>query len=214
MSTQDVGDRFRLLLYQRWLSRYRQPTITLAVLLLGLWYPVSKNYLYWPPPTAAPWLMAGGLISLAFWLFTLLGSRLAYAQPREDHLRLQTPIYRLNVSYRRIHNTRPINLAKMFPPPTVRRANRWLLRPFFGATALGVDVQGWPLSPTVLRLFFNRFFFAADQPSFVLLVEDWMALSNQLSSRMDAWRGTRHERPRGPGIDAADILREDNQIGY
>ena len=209
MSTQDAGDRFRLLLYQRWLSRYRQPTITLAVLLLGLWYPVSKNYLYWPPPTAAPWLMAGGLVSLAFWLFTLLGSRLAYAQPCEDHLRLQTPIYRLNVSYRRIHNTRPINFAKMFPPPTVRRVNRWLLRPFFGATALGIDVQGWPLSPTVLRLFFNRFFFAVDQPSFVLLVEDWMALSNQLSSRIDAWRGTHRERPHGPGIDAADILRED-----
>jgi len=206
MSTQDVGDRFRLLLYERRLSRYRQPTITLAVLLLGLWYPVSINYLYWPSPTDAPWLMAGSLVSLALWLFTLLGPRLAYAQPREDHLRLQTPIYRLKISYRRIHNTRPIDFAKMFPPPMVRRGDRWLLRPFFGATALGVDVQGWPLSPTVLRLFFNRFFFAVDQPSFVLLVENWMALSNQLSSHMDAWGGTRRERPRGPGIDASDIL--------
>ena len=209
MSTQDVGDRFRLLLYERRLSRYRQPAITLAVLLLGLWYPVSINYLDWPSPATAPWLMTGGLISLAFWLFTLLGPRLAYAQPREDHLRLQTPFYRLKISYRRIHNTRPIDFAKMFPPPMVRRRDRWLLRPFFGATALGIDVQGWPLSPTVLRIFFNRFFFAVDQPSFVLLVENWMALSNQLSSHMDAWEGTHRERPRGPGFDASDILRGD-----
>ena len=209
MSTQDVEDRFRLLLYERRLKRYRQPTITLALLLLGLWYPVSINYLDWPPPAAAPWLMAGGLVSLAFWLFTLLGPRLAYAQPREDHLRLQTPIYRLKISYRRIHNTRPIDFAKMFPPSMVRRGERWLLRPFFGATALGIDVQGWPLRPTVLRIFFNRFFFAVDQPSFVLLVENWMALSNQLSSHMDAWEGTHRDRPRGPGFDATEILRDE-----
>jgi hypothetical protein len=153
--------------------------------------------------------MAGGLVTLIFWLFTLIAPRLAFAQPRSDHLHLQTPIYRLKISYRRIHNTRPIDFAKTFPPSSLRRGDRWLLRPFFGATALGVDVTDWPLSPTILRLFFNRYFLAPDQPSFVILVQDWMALSNQLSSMMDARRGVDRERPRRPGISAADILRDD-----
>ncbi len=208
MSDQPIGDRFRLLLYERRVKRFRQPALTLALLFWVLWYLVKENYLQWPPPPNAPWLMAGALVALIFWLFTLIAPRMAYAQPRADHLRLQTPIYRLKISYRRIHNTRPIDFAKTFPPSSVKRSDRWLLRPYFGATALGVDVNEWPLSPTVLRLFFNRYFLAPDQPSFVILVQDWMALSNQLSSMMDTWRGISRERPRGPGISATDILRD------
>lgn len=209
MSDKPIGDRFRLLLYERRVKRFRQPALMMTLLFWVLWYLVKENYLEWPPPPNAPWLMMGGLVTLIFWLFTLIAPSRAYAQPRADHLRLQTPIYRLNVSYRRIHNTRPIDFAKTFPPSSVRRSDRWLLRPFFGATALGVDVTEWPLRPIVLRLFFNRYFLAPDQPSFVLLVQDWMTLSNQLSSMMDAWRGIDRERPRRPGIRAADILRED-----
>jgi hypothetical protein len=209
MSDQQIGDRFRLLLYERMIIRYRQPALTLTLLFWVLWYLVRKNILEWPPPPTAPWLMAGGLVTLIFWLFTLIAPRMAYAQPFQDHLRLQTPIYRLKISYRRIHNTRPIDFGRTFPPSTVRRSDRWLLKPFFGATALGVDVTDWPLSPGVLKLFFNRYFLAPDQPSFVILVRDWMGLSNQLSTLMNTWRGTSRERPRGPGIGVADILKED-----
>lgn len=209
MSQKPIGDRFRLLLYERKVKRFRQPALTLTLLFWVLWYLVKGNYLEWPPPPNAPWLMAGGLVSLIFWFFTLIAPGMAYAQPQADHLRLQTPIYRLKISYRRIHNTRPIDIAKTFPPASVRRSDRWLLRPFFGATALGVDVTKWPLSPSALRLFFSRYFLAPDQTTFVILVQDWMTLSNQLSSMMDAWRGTTRERPRGPGIGVSDILRED-----
>lgn len=209
MVTRDAKDRFQLLLYERRISRYRRPTLLLAILLLGLWYPVSKNFFEWPPPPSAPGLLLSGVISLVFWVFTKLSSRLAYAQPREDHLRVQTPIYRLKISYRRIENTRPFDLAKVFPPSTLKRGERWLLKPFYGATALVIDMYDWPLRPAVLRLFFNKFFLAVDQPSFVLLVEDWMTLSNKLSSLMGEWRTSRQERSRRPGISAADILREE-----
>jgi hypothetical protein len=74
---------------------------------------------------------------------------------------------------------------------------------------LVIDMHDWPLRPAVLRLFFNKFFLAVDQPSFVLLVEDWMTLSNKLSSLMGEWRTSRQERSRRPGISAADILREE-----
>ncbi|NIS80582.1 MAG: hypothetical protein GTO14_10345, partial [Anaerolineales bacterium] len=61
----------------------------------------------------------------------------------------------------------------------------------------------------VLRLFFNPLFLANDQPGFVILVRDWMTLSNQIHAYMDAQRAERIERPRTPGISAADILREE-----
>lgn len=203
------GDRYHLLLYRRILDRYRSPASVLAVLLLGLWYPVSRSMLPWPRPPADGWLLAGGFVSLAFWLFARFGPRWAYVQPREDHLRVQTPIYRLKISYRRIENTRPIEFGKMFPPSQLRGREQSLLKPYFGATAVGVDLRSWPIHPRILRMFLNPFFLSTDQPGLVLLVEDWMGLSNQLNSRLDVWRGSRRETRRRSGTRAADILRED-----
>ena len=209
MSDRNSGDRFPLLLYGRVIARYRGATLTLAVLLLALWYPVSRDMLAWPRPPADGWLLAGGSVSLAVWLLARLAPGLAYVQPQRDHLRLQTPIYRMKISYQRIHNTRPIDFARMYPPPSLRSGDREILRPFFGQTALGVDLRGLPLSPFALRLFFSRFLFANDQPGLVLMVDDWMALGRQLSTMMDAWRAANQPRTRGPGSGVAAILGED-----
>ncbi len=210
MASQNFGDRFRLLIYDRALSPHRRPAFLLATLLLGLWYLASNRSVAWPQPPADGWLLAGGLVSLAYWLFALLGPRLAYVQPRQDHLRLQTPIYRLKVSYRRIHNTRPLDIVKVFPPGSLHGRERRLLEPFYGDTALGVDLRGWPLSPGLLRLFFSRFLLAPDQPGLLLVVDDWMALSNQLASRMDHWRAA--QAPADQAFsDAARILQANGE---
>jgi hypothetical protein len=201
------GDRFPLLVYEQAVSRYRRPALLLALLLLGLWYPVSFELLPWPRPPADSWLLAGGFVSAAFWLFTMAGPRLAYVQPRENHLRLQTPIYRLKVSYRRVLNTRAIELAKALPPSSLSAGARRLLFPFYDHTAVGVDLEGYPLHPWLMRLFLHSLFFAPDRTGLVLIVDDWMRLGNQLADRLQAWRASRQHRP--PPTDAAAILGTD-----
>ncbi len=205
------GDRFPLLIYRQAIRRYRGPGLLLTLALLGLWLPVSLDRLPWPRPPADNWLLAGGLVSLAFTLLAWVGPRWAYAQARQDHLRVQTPIYRMKVSYRRILGTRPIDVGKMFPPSTLPRLQRELITPFLGHTALGVDLRGLPLSPFLLRLFFSRLLFAPDQQGLVLLVDDWMAFGRQLVSRLDAWRTANQPRSRGPGIGASAILEAEEE---
>lgn len=201
------GDRFPLLIYRQALGRYRGPGLLLTLALLGLWLPVSRDLLPWPRPPADQWLLAGGLVSLAFTLLTWVGPHWAYAQAHHDHLRVQTPIYRLKVSYRRIHGTRPVDVGKIFPPSTLPRLQRELISPFLGRTALGVDLRGLPLHPFLLRLFFSNLLIAPDQQGLVLLVDDWMTFGRQLVSRLDAWRTANQPRSRGPGIGAAAILK-------
>jgi extradiol dioxygenase family protein len=203
------GDRFPLLLYRRLIARYRGPTFLLTVLLLGLWFPVSQGWLAWPRPPADAWLLAGGAASLAVYLIVLVTPSLAYVQPRRDHVRIQTPLYRLKVSYRRIHNTRPIDFGRMFPPSALRRGERKLLAPFFGMTAVGLDLHSLPLKRLALRLFFSRFLFATDQPGLVLLVDDWMALSRQVSTIGERWRASGQPRGRGIGVGASAILQDE-----
>lgn len=202
---------YRLLLYERVVGRQRGKALFLALALLALWALVSYGWVAWPQPPADAWLLAGGFVSLAYWLLARFGPRRAYVQPREDHLRVQTPIYRLKISYRRIRNTRPVEFGKLMQRTRLSRAERRLLTPFANRTALGVDLSGWPLSPRLLRLFLSRFTLAPDETGLVLLVDDWMGLSNQLASRMDTWRAAQQVRPRGPGIGAGDILHSDDR---
>lgn len=204
----DAGDRFPLLLYGRALRTFRRAAFALAILLLGLWYPVSLQWLAWPLPPADRWLMAGGLVSLAVALFTSFAPRAAYVQPRGDHLRLSTPIVRLAVSYRRIESTRPVDVARAFPRELLRSAERRLLAPLAGTTALAVDLYALPVRPWLLRLFFHRLMLSPDRKGFVFIVSDWIELSRQLSSRLDAWRTGHHSRPRQAGLGASDILRD------
>jgi hypothetical protein len=211
MARRTSGGRFPLLLYSHAIGRYRAPAMLLAVLLLGLWYLVGGRQVAWPSPSTEPWLLAGGLTSLLFFLLVWVAPRFAYVQPRQDHLVVRTPIYRMKISYRRVVNTRPVDLARMFPPGSTRGSYRRLLRPFYGRTALGVDLRGLPMSKFTLRLFFHPLLLAADGAGLVLVVRDWMALSNQLSSLVDAWRSSQQVRPRGRGIGAAAILNEDDR---
>jgi hypothetical protein len=204
-----AGDRFPLLLYQEAMRTPRRAATLLAVLLLGLWAPASMRLIAWPQPPDDRWLLAGGLVSLAFALFAAFSPRLAYVQPMRDHLRLSTPIARVAVSYRRIEATRPVDVARAFARPLLRRGERRLLAPFAGKTALGVDLYALPVRPFLLRLFFHRLMLSQDKTGFVFIVPDWIELSRQLSSRLDVWRISQQSRPRQPGVTtAADLLRE------
>ncbi|MEX0787804.1 MAG: hypothetical protein WD906_08750 [Anaerolineales bacterium] len=200
MPSRETG-RFPLILYERVLSRNRGPATLLAILLLGLWYPVSAGWLEWPKPPADGWLLAGGFVSLAYALFSWIGPNLAFVKVAGDHLRIQTPIYRLKISYRRIASTRPVDFARMFPPASLSRGLRRQAQPYYGRTALGVNLNGFPLPPWLLRWFLHPFFFAADQVGLVLLVDDWMGLSGMVSAKSDAWRtGQQPSRPFARGV--------------
>ena len=59
---------------------------------------------------------------------------------------------------------------------------RDIFSPLASKTALVIDLNGYPLSPAVLRLFLSRFFFKDKTPHLVILVQDWMRFSSELES--------------------------------
>ena len=201
------GARFRLLVYQRVIGRQRLPSFLLAVICIGLWYGVRFESLAWPSSSTADLLLPAGLLSFAFWGFSLIAPRQAYAQARDDHLRLQTPIYRVKVAYSGIKNTRPVKMGKVYAPTSLKLGQRRFLAPYIGHTALAIDLDEKPRYFRFLRLFLHRFTFAPDSAGFIILVEDWIALSHQLSSRIDTWRMTHSVQLRGDVSDAAYILQ-------
>ena len=208
MGKKQRSDRYHLLLYKNIVGRHARKALLLSFLFLALWFLVDRDYAYRLERSTQPWLFAGGLVTFAYWLFARFGPGLAYAQAHHDHLRLQTPIFRLNISYRRIINTRPVVFGKLFPPEKMPRRDRHPMKPFLGVTALGVDLRGLPLPTWLLRLFLSRYMLANDQIGFVLIIDDWMRFSNQLTSLLGEWRASRQHRPPNAGIGVSDFLSD------
>lgn len=181
------GRRHPLLLYRRWLDRFWPPTLLLGLLFLaaGGWQVFSPLPLLRSGGEA--WLLGGGLLLLVLALGAALGRGLAYVQLRKDHLRLATPFLRLNVSYRRVIKAHPADFVQLFPQGESGWAERRFLEPFYGRTAMVVELNGYPLSRALLRLFLPRQMFSPLTTGFVLLVPDWMAFSAELESRRGAW---------------------------
>ncbi len=188
--------RFGLLLYQR----YHQINSGVSVFLMGLGVVMLAG-------TGAAWLWwkevgADGLRAL-FWsalaflvlgllrfLFTLAVSKITYVECRPKSLKIQTTFLPLVISYRRVVDTRPSALREIFPPEEQKR-NRDLLEAHWGDTVVIVDVNGFPMPVKFMRVMMGPYFFTPDGNGLVLLVKNWMELSQRLDQALTQYRGQR-----------------------
>lgn len=182
-----TGKRHPLLLYRRTMDRAGKLTLAIGLLLILLWGWVAWKGSAYIPPEKNAWLLIAAIASLAFTLFAFLTRFAAYVQAHRDHIRLITPFLQLRISYRRIRSARPVDFQQLFPPNRVRGNQRDFLQPFFGKTAIVLDLNGFPLSPRLLRLFLTGYMFSRQTPGLVLLVPDWMALSTELDTLHGVW---------------------------
>lgn len=181
------GKRHPLLFYRRAMDRLWVATFFLGLILGVVWL-----WFWWSDvPLISPgnetWLLAGSVAALAFAIFAFFSRRVAYVQPHRDHLRLVTPFLRINISYRRVRSVHPAGFQQLFPPAKASWAQRSFLEPFYGRTAVVVELTSYPMSPLLLRFFLAPQMFSPQSAGFVFLVPDWMEFSTEL----DTFRSTK-----------------------
>jgi len=74
----------------------------------------------------------------------------------------------------------------LFPRKSLSGWMQDIVSPLATKTATVIDLNGYPISPFVLRLFLSRFFFKDKTPHLVILVNDWMRFSSELESMRTA----------------------------
>lgn len=185
--TRKSGTRHTLLFYRRTMDRLFSLTLILAIVLLLL---LVWGELQAPGPVddaGEVWLMAGFLVSIGICLFAFFSRWMAYTQAHQDHLSIVTPFLNLKISYRRIRSIHPSLLQQVFPKENAKWAENSFLQPFYGKTAMVVEIRNYPMSPRLLRLFFPRYMFSPRSPGFLLLVPDWMKFSTEIDSLRGNW---------------------------
>jgi hypothetical protein len=93
--------------------------------------------------------------------------------------------------------THPTEFHSQFNLSKLNAPRRRLLEPFLGRTLLLLELKSFPVNERRLRSWLPWHMFASDVTGFLLLVEDWMALSRQISAFRDRWIAERQaqERP-------------------
>lgn len=178
--------RFPLLVYtplRRWGSLG-----LLTALLVGAFWLLMPRIL--GPTPLRPLALLAALAGAALFVYGRFAPRVAHVRCEPTGLRLQGPLMPLLISYRRVEGTRLAPLAKVFDLQKDRAARRWP-QAYWGMTAVLVDLKGYPVPPWWLRLWFDRHLFLPNGTGLVLLVEDWLALSQQLDSAISAYRARR-----------------------
>ncbi len=173
------GRRYPLLVYTHMLNRWWPAIFTIGLALLGLsWAVYSWGFEQWR------WLTFASIGGLHIFLGLLLLAmrKSAYVQPFSDHLRLVTPFLRLNISYKRLRRATSANMGALFPPKSVSNWQADIIQPLAKLTTLVIELNGSPMSRSMLRLFLSPLFFKDKTPHFVILVDDWMKLSAELES--------------------------------
>ena len=177
-----AGRRHSLVMYTRMMDRWWPATLFLALGLFALAWAVWS---YEPDPLYDwRWLTLSsvGAFVLVVTLFIFILRKAAYVQPFSDHLRLVTPFLRLNISYKRVRRASSATISGLFPVASISNWQREILEPLARRTAVVLELNGYPISQTVLRFFLSPFFFKDKTPHFVLLVDDWMRFSTELES--------------------------------
>jgi len=173
------GHRYPLIIYTHMIDRWWPAMLALGIALLSLtWALRSWGFEQWRWLTFA----SLGAFNIFLGLFLIIIRKAAYVQPFSDHLRLATPLLRLNISYKRFNRTSSANMGTLFPPNSVTKWQINIVQPLAKMTAIVINLSAFPMSQSMLRLFFSPLFFKDKTPHFVLLVSDWMKLSSELES--------------------------------
>ena len=195
------GKKHRLLIYGRVHRQRRWSMLIAGLLFIGLY--ALPNFVdaetqrkLWPSQFDVVFLLLG-IIALLIFLYKLVAPRLAYVQCTERNIRVQTPLYPLTLSYRRVAQTRPNQWGQLYPPEMTKRGQRRLLDGIRGESVLILDLNGWPVSRRFLRWWIPDVMFSPQGDGLVLWVPDWMTLNREISDFVDRRRDAHMSRRPG-----------------
>ncbi len=179
-----VRARYPLLLYRRLAEYWRLPSVLLML--------VSSGLLVWNHPALRELrsvLLLALLLPLVLLLLTFAMSRVAYVRCRENGLLIQLPLYRLQIPFESVVETRAAFMYEVFPPSKQPFSTAGFLSPLWKKTAVVIRLKRLPRARRQLRLWMDSRMLVHE--GLVLLVKDYMGFRREMQDAMIHWRAGR-----------------------
>lgn len=178
-----AGHRYPLLIYGHTVKRWYPKLFMLSVALIAFW---------WFLPSIAPekggpnWVdtvvLYSSLVAFLLAIFFMLTRKMAFVRPFPTHLQIATPLFRFNLSYKRILKTSTTEMQAIFPPSSLSSWMREDMARLLVKTAIVINLKSSPIPRFFLRLFLSPFFFKDKTPHIVILVDKWLSFSSEFES--------------------------------
>jgi hypothetical protein len=196
MTAAKCGKKQPLLMYRRTVDRLFIVTLVFGCLLLMIWmYPVLGGVDYISEGVQTI-IFLSAVVVLTLSVFAFIARFRAYIQVHQSYLSLVTPFLHLKISFKRVLSVHPVLVQQILPTSKMSWSQRSYLGPFFGKTALVVELRNYPLNPKFLRLFLGPQLFTSQTMGFVLLVPDWMKFSTELDTFHGRWLSKQNDYAR------------------
>lgn len=177
-----AGRRYPLLIYEHTVKRWYPKLIMLGLLVFAIWFflPVIE------PNKGIDWvdtvLFYCGVAALVLAIFFMLTRKMAFVRAFPRYLQIATPLFRFNLSYKRIYRTATSEMYAIFPPSSLSSWMREDMARLLRKTAIIIDMKSFPIPRIFLRFFLSPFFFKDRTPHIVILVDKWLNFSSELES--------------------------------
>lgn len=200
-------NKHKLLIYSQMSLRIRRKLILIALIILALIaYDLATETLgdFW----YLLWGAAAVVAALLVYYGLLMPKSTIQVGPRR--LRLQGPLYGVNISYRRIHSVTAANIGQHYSQNNMKNSERSLVKPFYHHTCVFVELKSYPKAFRWRRFWFPRLLFGTSRKGIICQVPDWMKLSRDIESARSLRYAFNHQKRLGDARSpAARILAED-----
>jgi hypothetical protein len=181
--------KYRLLLYEQMSKRMRGKLLFLAIVLFVL----AMADLLWRPFMGDAWflLWLAWLLVVLWWGYYAFAVRRAGLIVYDNYLVLQGPLRAVKISYGRVHSITSTHMSQHYDLNKLKGRDKALAAPLYQYTCAFIEMRSYPKELKEKRKQFARLLFSPRRPGLLLVVDDWMKLSQDVDTRRVRWHDAR-----------------------
>jgi len=140
------------------------------------------------------WIVAG--IVFVLWIYYAFLFRRGSLQIRPTVLRLQGPLWHLNIRYDTIYAVTAGHMDQHYSFKSLNWHKKALLRPLYGPAGVFVELKSVPPNYRWRHLWFPRYLFGTRHDGLLLCGGDWMNISQDIEAARAKWLEKHGQRDR------------------
>lgn len=189
------GTKHRIIFIRHSLNRVWRNLLVFDIVLWGLWWvaPYIDGAFFRPPYDV--YLMLAGWLLMVLVVVALLLRNSAYVQARAKYVLLKLPFFGVKIPYENIEAVRMVLYKNIFEKKGLSWANKRFMRPYKPKTMVTLNLNKYPGSQFLLRLFVPGYMFLPDEKGFLVHTKYYLDFNTEVDSRLNEARVFSADQP-------------------